>query len=268
MPIPKIIFTYWEGDQLSALHYYTILSLIKLHPTTEIIIYTSDVTSSTFITWNTMEHFISIVKTIPLSEIADISPMVKIIPISFEKDYEISNQLSIIHKADFIRIVKLYEHGGLWFDFDILFIKPIPAYLFESNVDLYFFSYEDTIATGLLLSTPKNKYITELYNKVKIMIHTIKTYQGIGPYLWKDCLYNMPADSAVCLSTSMAYPYICLNYHFFFTSNDDFVKDDTFCIHWYNGGSTTKYFLNSFDINDIDPNRSVCHKYIHKINQL
>ena len=100
------------------------------------------------------------------------------------------------------------------------------------------------------------------------MIHTIKTYQGIGPYLWKDCLYNMPADSAVCLSTSMAYPYICLNYHFFFISNDDFVKDDTFCIHWYNGGSTTKYFLNSFDINDIDPNRSVCHKYIHKINQL
>lgn len=266
--IPKKIFTYWEGDQLSILHYYTILSLVKLNPTIEVIIYTSDHTSSTFVTWNTPEHSIHITNTISLLEIVAISSRIVLHPISFEKEYGISNQLSVIHKADFIRIVKLYEHGGLWFDFDILFIKPIPSYLFESYVELYYFSYEDTVATGLLLSTPKNTYITELYNKVIILIHNVTAYQAIGPDLWKECVYNKFLKSAVCLSTSMVYPYICINYPLFFESQEDLVQNNTFCIHWYNGGSVAKNFINSFDNKNINPTVSVCHKYIHKINEL
>jgi len=266
--IPRIIFTYWEGDQLSMLHYYTILSLCTLHPHQEIIIYTSDSASSTFVTWTTQEHSIQINKTISLAEIVAISPRIKLIPISFETEYQISNQLSIVHKADFVRIVKLYEHGGLWFDFDILFIKPIPTYLFESTVDIYYFSYEDTIATGLLLSTPKNRYITELYEKVKTRIHDVKNYQGIGPDLWRECLYQKSLESAVCLSTSMVYPYICTNYHLFFITSHDYTQNDTFGIHWYNGGSITKQFINIFDDTCIHPDTTVCHKYLYMIRQL
>jgi len=51
--IPKIVFTYLEGDQLSDLHYLTIYSL-------DIIIYTDETPKNILREWNTPEHSIDI----------------------------------------------------------------------------------------------------------------------------------------------------------------------------------------------------------------
>ena len=269
--IPKIVFTYWEGDQLSQLHYYTILSLVKLNPGIEIIIYTSKITSTTLIQWSTGEHSIPIKKTISLQDICSISPTIQLVPIDFEKEYNINNDISVVYKADFVRIAKLYEHGGLWFDFDVLFVRPLPSFLFETVRDMYVFTYENTIPTGFLLSTPKNKYITQLYTIAQKDIHNTRGYyQSIGPNLWKYVLLHLlqPIDTITTLANEIAYPYMCNDFHEFFNSTNDKVKENTICIHWYNGSSVAKNFINSMNIDTIDPGMNVCNKYIHRIRSM
>ena len=154
------------------------------------------------------------------------------------------------------------------FDFDILFIKPLSSILFN-DTDMCVFTYQNTIPTGLISSTPKNKIITQLFLTVQELIHdTQNRYQILGPDLWKSVILHNAIDNITYLDTSIAYPYESNIYHLFFNSNDDYIKENTICIHWYNGGQHSKNFINRFDINTIDPSQCVCTKYIHMINQI
>ena len=258
MTIPKIFFTYWEGDQLSILHYYTILSLLKYNPEIDITIYTSLIESDVFVEWKTDEHSSKIENKISLDDIININPeKVKLEKIDFENQYKINNNISCVYKADYTRIIKLYEHGGIWFDMDILFIKKFPEYIFKSDVDVYLFYYEERVPTGLVMSSLKNSFITELYNKViKNTKQKLNQYQTIGPTLFTKIYDNILYDVYI-------YPYIFNNINDFFTnSNPIKINDCTFGIHWYNGSQYAKDFINSFDKNNIDPNRSVCEEKI------
>jgi hypothetical protein len=269
--IPRIYFTYWEGNQLSKLHYYTIYSLTKLNPDMEIIIYTSKEESSKFVQWESPEHSLKIYKTISLEEITNINNNVKLVKIDFEKEHGINNKLSCVFKADFVRILKLYEHGGMWFDFDLLFITKIPEYLFEGHChNILYFTYENVVPTGLLLSTPKNDIIKNLYLRAKDIIlklseHTYNNnYQVLGPTLWTKHILHNP-EGTYCLRNTLVYPYTWTVINQFFESNNNYISSDTFAIHWYNGGASAKNYINNFNEHNIDPNKCVINQYLHNI---
>lgn len=46
---------------------------------------------------------------------------------------ELIRSFSYAHEADFIRLEKLIEHGGVYADMDTLFVNPIPDRLFEKD---------------------------------------------------------------------------------------------------------------------------------------
>jgi len=275
MPIPKIFFTYWEGSQLSILHYYTILSLHKLNLDEEIIIYTSNNNNNKLVTWKTNEHSIPINDTISLQSIININPnKIKLININFKLEYDFDDNISVVYKADFVRICKLYEHGGMWFDFDILFIKKIPDYLFNDK-DFYYFSYSNTIPTGILFIKPKHIYLKKLLDESLKIIKNSKLilYQTIGPNLWNSFIYsnNDFLLNSKKLENKIAYPYDSENYNIIYDTLNDYTNETTICIHWYNGGIHSKEFINKFNKEYnriIDPNRNIIEKYLYFINTI
>lgn len=275
--IPKIFFTYWEGNTLTKLHYYTIKSLLKYNPEINIIIYTSKITSDKLIQWNSREHRIDFelnYKNICLDDLINIdNQKIKLLEIDFENEYNINNNISCVYKADFTRIAKLYEHGGMWFDMDILFINKIPDYFFQNNIDIYYYYYLFTIPTGLLFSTPKNKLISIIYERAYNIIKNIQdgdinlTYQKLGPDLWNHCFceYKNLIDNVFCVDKNTTYAYDCNNILDFFNSNKEVINNNSFCIHWYNGDPEVKKIVNNFDINSINPENSVFERVIYNI---
>ena len=275
--IPKIFFTYWEGNSLTKLHYYTIKSLIKYNPEISIIIYTSKITSNKLIQWESIEHRIDFEPNnsyISLNDLININNQkIKLIEIDFENEYNIDNNISYVYKADFTRIAKLYEHGGMWFDMDILFINKIPDYFFQNNIDIYYYYYIFTIPTGLLFSTPKNKLISIIYEQAYNIIKNIKngdinlTYQKLGPDLWNHCFYKYRnlTHRLLCVDKNTAYSYDCDNILQFFNTNNTIINNNTFCIHWYNGDPEVKKIINNFDENFINPEKSIFDSVIYNI---
>jgi hypothetical protein len=130
--------------------------------------------------------------------------------------------------------------------------------------------YQNTIPTGLLSSTPKNKYITNLYTSVleRIKGGNIGEYQHIGPELWRTTILHRLDGTVAILENDIAYPYMPEDCSLFFNSNVDMCTDSTICIHWFNGSTSAKEYINRNDFSNIDPAQSVCSKYIHMITEL
>jgi hypothetical protein len=266
--IPKLCFTYWEGSQLSILHYYTIYSLVKYNQDMKIIIYSSLKKSEKLRDWTSIEHRSEInANIIPFDSITNISKNIELIDINFEEEYNINSNISIIYKADFIRIAKLYEHGGIWFDFDILFIKPIPSYYFESNIDIYYFTYLSTIPTGFLMVSSKHKILELILTDAKKRINSLDSYQSLGPNIWKEFfdIYPHLLLNSICLSNSIIYPYTSEHIRELFLHNIDYTSTETIGIHWYNGSTLGKRYINNLNLNDLNKSTCIISKYLDKI---
>ena len=264
--IPKVAFTFWEGNELSYLQYYTIYSFCKYNPLYDVIIYVTEHNADHFV--HPSNHIINADKQISIYDFLNIKN-VKIVKIDLNK-YNVPVNMSPILKADIVRIVKLYEHGGVWIDLDILFIKPLPDELLRVTNNIGYFKYGGTVATGLILSSPKNKCIEYIYNyclnKIQSSLHD-KDLQCFGPSLWRDCIfnnYNLFKD-CIIINNDVVYPYMWDQPQILFFTNNDYVADNTICIHWYNGATYSRKYINTFDRNNIVPDNCVFEKYLHQV---
>jgi mannosyltransferase OCH1-like enzyme len=266
------IFTYWEGENFSFLHYLTIKSLHKYNPDVNIIIYTSKDSHNTLRTWTSNEHSIEITNKLNFRDVININPEKIIIKeIDFKEEYGLNNDVSCVFKADFTRIAKLYEHGGIWFDMDILFIKPIPSYMFCDTTEMSYFMYEGAIPTGLISCKARSKYITLLYENIITYIDVLNSknnnnYQIIGPILWRSILFEHQSileNTMKCIETTDIYPVLYYNLNKIYTNSDFSIPANTWGIHWYNGHQMSKHFINNLKSDNLG--NSLIEKYIKEI---
>jgi hypothetical protein len=265
--VPPLAFSFWEGTQLTYLQFLTIYTLRKFNPNIRIRIYISTPSPSN------PTHFLSTQsnpqlhpcglnirpdRSIRLHSLALI-PRVELIELNLNQTYHFDVQIPSVHKADIVRIFKLHEHGGIWFDLDILFYKPIDSLYLSNHYDLTYFSYTNTIATGLILAPPKTNPLTLLcYITLERLRHQGLTfeYQEFGPTLWaRTVLHNRSLFSnSKVLPNKIIYPYIWNQVNYIFFSKEDLTHPtETLGIHWYNGSPYSRLYINRFDINDLAP---------------
>ncbi len=275
--IPYLAYSFWEGKNISWFHCYTVLSLRKYNPTIPIKIYTSFDCGAN--SWKSGEHSLQIENRVDFNIIRGISD-IEIINVDFN-EYQLSNSLSPVYKADFIRIMKGKEHGGLWFDMDVLFIASIPSEIFNNSFDIVCFNYTqrvikkdemeasmidmDVIPTGIIAISPNSDTINKLASKLIEITKAVALdgYQIIGPDLWKSCMKI--ALNIHFRDGKEVYPYIWMNIDDLYNSCNDYCKSFTWAIHWYNGADETKQAINSYSLENLHDMNSVFGHYLRKV---
>src|SRR5271157_5451473 len=121
--IPKILHLFWgRVNPLSKLQIYTVLSFRKFNPDYKIKIWVNSIPCEK---WDMGD--------IKLPEytgkdyfncLYDIEN-VEIIDLDFQKVYRIPNLYNDVWRSDLFRYVILYEEGGFWSDFDVIWLNSI-----------------------------------------------------------------------------------------------------------------------------------------------
>lgn len=150
--IPKIIhLIYLKGIEFSDFHYGCVKSMIKYMPDYKIVIY-NDIEPVDNKYWNDLKKNMTIEYIKPPEEFDEY-------PLKF-----------IQYKADVIRLEKLYEHGGVYLDLDMLIVKNFES-IINSGKDFYI-SEEGFKGNGLInsfiASKPKNGFIKKWLEEFKI----------------------------------------------------------------------------------------------------
>ena len=101
-----------------------------------------------------------------------------------------------------------------------------------------------------------------------INIGNLYPYQILGPKLWnkiiKEFNTNYIQNNTICLPTSIIYPYIWTNINQFFNTTD-LIQENTIGIHWYNGGTDSKNYINSNNLDLTLDLNIVVNKYLFQI---
>ena len=125
--IPKICYMYWSGSNMPLLMVFTVVSFHRLNPDWKIILYRTiqrdeDIGKSPYNYFYTGGDYYYLIEKMDFVEI-------RIIDIT---EYGIKTEIHAIGASDMFRTKILYEHGGMYSDLDIIWLKPMSEF---KNID-------------------------------------------------------------------------------------------------------------------------------------
>jgi len=270
--IPKIAHFYWGEEKLPYLRYLTIESFINSNPDWEVRFYIPKF-RQTLKSWNTHEHKYDISNA--RNYYSDLKRLpIKIIDIDF-RDYGLDNNLSEVHKSDYLRWFLLFTVGGMWADMDIIFTKSMNYMDLNraTNKDLntlicYHTPWKHSI--GFLLSSINNSYYKEIWEKSKSAKYDPLNYQTIGSLLLNsvmkspEIIENKFTDIKIGnISMETVYAYNSFMIKNIYSSNDfSYYKSNTIGLHWYAGHPNAEYYINNITENNYKKHDNILTKII------
>lgn len=258
---PKILHLYWNNNILSFLNYLTIISFNKFHENWQIIVYIPEM-SNTNITWTSNEQKITIKSTDYINKLKNIKNVkIEILSNEFMKQHSIF-ELNDVLRSDYLRFYLLHTFGGVWSDFDIIYIKNIENIFTHDNESIAFrckLNKSIYHPVGFFISKKESNFFKHI-NDNQLQNMNNKTYQSIGATLLNKLCPNSENNYNVIFLDNTYYLYFqgCTRdiTNLFTKLNTNF-PNETVGIHWFNGSDISKKYINNFDKSTFEINSTI-----------
>lgn len=245
--IPKILHVYWGGGPMYYLRFMTIKTFMKYNPDWKIMLWYPKYPNTNF-TWHTGEQNSNLNCKDFSSEAMEL-PIDKI-PVDF-KDYGFNNNISEVHKSDFIRLWQLSTIGGVWSDMDIIYFKPMSSLYFNhlenKDIETVYCNHIYGHSVGFLMGCKSNKFFGNLMQLVKIEFNP-QFYQAIGSLTYNKYFSTFQSINqitpAINMSMNVVYAHNAGDIEEIINGVQSKFTNESIGLHWYAGSPLWKDFIN------------------------
>lgn len=139
--------------------------------------------------------------------------------------------------SDYMRVIHLYENGGIYLDTDMQIIKDIST-LIDNKVEFFAGFEDDNLINGAILGASKGseilKNIIEFYNK-DIWGSPLFSIPSIITYTLNNYIPNLNKIKHSYYDEKVKiYPYYYFYpYHYTEDFTESCITDQTYAIHWW-----------------------------------
>lgn len=242
----KIVHLCWFGNyNMTKLNYFTLLTIHKQNPDWRIVVYTSKQDTENYEKTGWIKPF----------EGQDCFPMIKELPYVEIKeinlyDYGCMLDGQVIAATDIFRQKILFEHGGVYSDFDVIWLKPFEyirevegigdADDFQCSVCLY-----DLIKGHHNMSVIIAEKGSEFVGDIIEMINNVKP--PYFPMCFGTTMFNREFPTLTDITNKYSrilalpyktfFPYSIFNLETLYHQNRPELArhKDVMCIHWFGG---------------------------------
>jgi hypothetical protein len=255
--IPKICHLYWDNSPMSWLQTLTINSFHRYNPDWKIIVYSpikKSITKQNFVPEYRGKDYFYLVKEKDYVEF-------KIIDL---REYGIMEELHDILRSDIFRYKILHQFGGVWSDFDVIWIKPIQHLTNLDYLNLFDVDVSDFICMynqfsghhniSVMMHKKNSEFVKSLILKTDEIQKTLGTivldHQTFGTVMLNQMyptFLNIKEKfhKVIPLKYETIFPYSIYNMESLYNiTNLTFINNNVLCIHWFNGHILSKEYVN------------------------
>lgn len=254
--IPKILHLYWDKSPMSYLQALTVVSFRKYNPDWTINIYIPKqeyTGNAKYIPDYIGKDYFDIVRGVERVNIIEVDLTA----------YGIGLEHHNILRSDILRYYMLYEIGGVWSDFDVLWLQPISNF---SNLHYYGETdVKDITAVvsfiqgthgghsiGILIHCKEDPYVASLIEATK-EVRPPYSHEIFGGSMLNNKYPDLASLSGfkglVGAKFKTYYPY---NIHppaptisrLYEAIDLSYIDKEVLCLHWYNGHVLSKRYIN------------------------
>lgn len=151
-------------------------------------------------------------------------------------------EIDIAHRSDVTRYKELSEGGGVYFDTDIVFIKPFPDHLLEARTILPVDQGGHIGNVAVLGSEPGSRSFAAIRDVAlsKYRLGKFMGYQQLGVQLLNQMRPTIERDGLVSVSDEFVVPFHWAETEKLWNDQQAPLPDVTIGVHWFGGDPLSK----------------------------